>query len=834
MNIPERIKHYEEQAINKKKLLFSFLENFNIGNDRSINDYITDKILLLENSEPTRDNQGIEGNTYTYWMDGGLSWFYWYNTNLSQVTDKESISMSICNLKFHYVFNEIVHWQQKTVKIHTLMQQLQTHLKSMNIETELETTNFTYDPANVVSQYEFYYEKGVQKEPFFNIKLILKSNVDARGGMKAPKREKKYYSTSDNRKRREIRKTISSIHREGEFKSKQIENFKKLAQPFTRERLPELAQLNDKILAEFQLEYFDPFKFIDEGVSYKFDIANFKNYYINEFEHKNIYQYNSAIDPVFARKFLNRLNLMGLITFSYLNNSKKESESGLNIERLRQNYLIQKIKKRKNPFDAINNIFGDVKSHYITYFENFRCFNPFFIEKIDILLVEHNLFKYSKFIDTIDKYFMTLFRPAINSFIVDLNEELYRQHKVKLFIAGGDAMRRYNYDISFTSDIDCKLHIKNAGGGANAKESISSIVLKHVVKLRNYLEENITVVLADIISARNRGLEVFRHNHNNNEIRIDVLLNDADSRDYQQFRVRDNKKNDAMPVDLFSIDFRYNISYYNSDRLFNQFKHLVSILDVVIIDDKDFNEAYVETQPNGVAYASKMFLLQDFETTYTNEDMALGRISNDKTNKDIQRYNGLRLDDPDTYTPYINRIIQLLSSINIQEITHEGFREIIKKIIGRTFISIHDYFVLKELTQQDVAPILNMSTKQHSNEIMKFLNDITESTINLPFEDLNRNDPQYRLYNYNESTEDYIRRYLEIFYKINGEGRDGLFKHAAPFNIQELRSYITTIEFRPPAEPLQPVDYSARAARAAARAAARGSSGGGRGRQIKK
>ena len=43
---------------------------------------------------------------------------------------------------------------------------------------------------------------------------------------------------------------------------------------------------------------------------------------------------------------------------------------------------------------------------------------------------------------------MTLFRPAINAFIVEINRELFQNHNVKLFIAGGDAMRRYNYDIS--------------------------------------------------------------------------------------------------------------------------------------------------------------------------------------------------------------------------------------------------------------------------------------------------------------------------------------------------------------------------------------------------
>lgn len=777
MNIPQQITSFENQASSKKKLLFSFLEKFDIGNGRSINDYITDKVLLIENTDSS-DN-------YTYWMDGGLSWFYWYRENLKEASDKELISMMICNLKFHYVFNEVLAWQEKTKKMFILVEELHKVLSSLGIETELEITNFTYNQS-AIPEFDFYYSGAKQKEPFYNIKLILKSNK--KGGSRSP-----------SSKRKITREEMESIKRrkEREVRDRQVEDFKKLAEPFIREKLPEL---NDKILVEFQMEYFDPFNISKEEVNI-FDISRFKRSYIDEY--KYITKYDSFIEPIFARKFLNKLNLYGLITFSYLNNSKKESESGLNIERLRQVYLIQKLNKINisNPSKTINKVFGDIKQLYIRLFGKFKCFNGFFIEKIDNLLLEYNLTQYQSFIDFIDKYYMLLFRPAINSFIMDINKELFEKHNVKLFIAGGDAMRRYNYDISFTSDIDCKLHIKNATG-ENAKNEIAKIVMKHVVKLRNYLEERKAIVLSELISKRNKGLGVFEYMIDNQGIKIDVLLDDELKNKYQQFRVRDNKKNDAMPVDLYSIDFRYKISHYDisnpqQPKLINRFNHLISILDVVIIDEKDYHSADL-VEDNGVAYASREFLLKDFETTYTTEDMALGRISNDKAKKDILRYTQMSLENPDTYTPRMNGLISSIGSLNLATITKERFRFIIQKLINRNMINIRDFFVIKNLSSNDIKPLSRYPL------LIEYFNSIRDFKINLPFENLNRLDGFYNSYNYFTSNKDIIRYYLDIFTRISGDKNDGLFKHAAPFNNDELKRLLNIKEFKTPTVKLLP------------------------------
>jgi len=778
MNIPQQIALFENQAIDRKKLLFSFLEKFDIGNGRSINDYITDKVLLIENTEAS-DN-------YTYWMDGGLSWFYWYKENLNEVSEKEMISMMICNLKFHYVFNEVVAWQEKTKKMFVLVQDLQKVLSSLGIETDIEITNFTHHPS-AVPEFDFYYNGAKQKEPYYNIKLILKS--DKKGGSRSP---------SSKRRMTKLEMERIKMKKESEVKERKIEDFKKLAQPFTREKL---AELNDKILVEFHMEYFDPFN-VSKEVNV-FDIPRFKRSYIDEF--KYITKYDSFIEPVFARKFLNKLNLYGLITFSYLNNSKKESESGLNIERLRQVYLMQKLKRidYSNPLETINNVFGDIKKLYIRLFAKFKCFNNFFIEKIDNLLLEQNLKQYQSFIDFHDKYFMTLFRPAINAFIVEINRELFQNHNVKLFIAGGDAMRRYNYDISFTSDIDCKLHIKNAAG-ENAKNQIADIVMKHIVKLRNYFEEKKAIVFSEIISQRNRGLWVFEYIIGNQEIKIDVLLDDALKNKYQQFRVRDNKKNDAMPVDLYSLDFRYRISHNDisnprEPKLINQFNHLISILDVVIIDDKDFHSSDL-MEDNGVAYASKDFLLKDFEKTYTTEDMALGRISNDKARKDIQRYNQMSLENPDTYTLHMNGLIASIRTLNLSSITKERFRLIIQKIMNRNMVNIRDFFVIKNLSSSDIKPLSKYPL------LIEYLSSIKTLKSNLPFENLNRIDIFYYTYNYLTSNKDIIKNYLDIFNRISKVENDGLYKHAVPFNNEELKRLLNMTEFKTPAVKLLPYD----------------------------
>ena len=67
-----------------------------------------------------------------------------------------------------------------------------------------------------------------------------------------------------------------------------------------------------------------------------------------------------------------------------------------------------------------------------------------------------------------------------------------------------------------------------------------------------------------------------------------------------------------MPVNLYSIDFRYPVDLTENKnktitrRNEQHYKRQVALLDIVLSDDKDFDESdFVEV--DGIAYASKKF-----------------------------------------------------------------------------------------------------------------------------------------------------------------------------------------------------------------------------------
>jgi len=106
--------------------------------------------------------------------------------------------------------------------------------------------------------------------------------------------------------------------------------------------------------------------------------------------------------------------------------------------------------------------FTDILEKYTTIFNKTKSYNPFFVRKIeDIILQNTPPYQFEKFIEEVDKKIISTLRPSINSFIIEINKILLERYKVILFIAGGDAMRRYKEDITVTKDIDVKLYINN-------------------------------------------------------------------------------------------------------------------------------------------------------------------------------------------------------------------------------------------------------------------------------------------------------------------------------------------------------------------------------------
>lgn len=757
MDISNQINIFKRDSFSKKINLYAFLEKLEIHNHLSINDYITDEILTLErkkNKDPT----------YTYWVDGGLSWFYWYNENfdINPINFDSVMSMSICNLKFNYIFNDFNIWHDKIIKLYNITNKLNTILKNKGIICELICTNFDYNPNSYPSFDSFYtFQNDEKKNPFYNIKLIFKSyngsiDMEKEGGAKPPKKSKFSREEIKNKfkkalnqlkqKRLDIKEQVDQeILTLNDFKSK-LENF-----DFSNINL-----LNNKIIVEFQLEYYNPSKLTNQV----FNIQKFKDFYLVNQSKELIESDTVQIFPsLYKRQFLNRLNYFGLITISILNTSKAETkiepESEININAIRQKIFLNKFlninredfNNIKPQLDLIYNdlfksnilntitydtdkeliviaILDIIISYYNLLHSKYLNFNLFFGEKVTNIKYEFVYNYYTKFIDFIDRYFMILFRPVVNAFVREVNQELFDKHKIKLFIAGGDSMRRYNYNSSFTADIDTKLHFKNAQpeySGQNSfqiKQSIHNIIIKHLVILRNYFEENKNNnILSDFVSPTNKGIGVFKCNHNNINIEIDVLDKNL------QFRTRKIDKNITMPVDLYSLDFRYTVKIIDDNtpnkfrRLYN-YKRQVALLDIVFGDDKNFIETDL-IEINGVAYASKKFLLKDFETTYTNEHMALGRISNGKVDKDIIRYNEI---NDNSISKYINNVKLVQISKEISD-----FIELIS--IRKELNEFHNYLKLNERLYEIIIKLKNKN--QLTNQDILVINNLLINDINI-------------------------------------------------------------------------------------------------------
>ena len=687
MDITQKVEEYKKNAFDKKKLLFSFLENF------SINDKITDSIMEIEE---------IDSDDYVYWVDGGLSWYRWYNKNLSFNIENfdTAMAMSICNLKFNYIFNNNDKCKAKIEKLLEITEELKNFLNGIGFVCKIERSTIDY--------------KRADKTYLHNIKLILKESISKQSKM-----------DTGGGSEEEINKSLNEIRK---LRKQEIFNYKNDLDKFDDSYFD---SIKDKTIVEFNVENYKS----------EFKIKTFKQFYINN---------NDLLDDtttINKRYKLNILNDIGLLTFSIINNSRAETRidetSGINIEALRQKQFIERFNNlEKTEFDAIlaslkliyenlemqkSNldkysfethknqlivpILKIIGKFYNIVFFNSGVFKFYFENNVKDISYQYSYNYYYKFIDFVDRYLVTLFRPVINSFIREINKELFEKHKIKLFVAGGDSMRRYDYDSSFSADIDTKLHIQNAKSKTSMtkkeiEKSIFNIVMRHIVNAQNYFETNKIIVLEQLVSQRNNGQNVFKCENNDFKIYVNILTENVN---HYQFRTRKIDISVGMPVDLFSIDFKYFVKINENGREYVTERN-VALLDVVISKDKDYNpEDLIEI--DGVAYASQSFLLKDLTTTYETEKMALGRLSNGKVNKDIDRFKKMMddteisIDNKDVKNAVAKELNDLkeynynekITELNEILISHERLSEIIEKLRNKKNYNKKDEFFMRNL-----------------------------------------------------------------------------------------------------------------------------------------
>lgn len=407
------VKKFINDGLYIKKKLFEFLETNNI------NDFIADKIWFME-------HLNLINNNYTYWTDGGLSWFY--NLKNDKITDEEKFKFMICNLHFYYIFNDKLLSIQKIKELYDLTIIVQNFIKStLNIDTDIITTNFEYNDGNFIFNND---ENSILKQNILNIKLILKTTNIITGG-------------------------------NNNSSSSSYIDFKPI-----RYSIKDLAILDNKIALEFTLDCLDKTT----------DINKFNELYII-IPKKNNYKINQ--NPLIVRKKLNRLNITGLMTYNFIYINKIEDNSGLNIEKLRLNIYINYFLNKPNKFlNFFQNILNNYKSVY-------KPLNPIVIQKISSFIYDYKYPFLSSHINTINKYYIAKIRPIINSCLLNINKEISVYNAV-LMIKSGESLRRYDENISFTNDIDTVLYYNNN----DDYEKIKKIVINNLFKFRCYIEDN--------------------------------------------------------------------------------------------------------------------------------------------------------------------------------------------------------------------------------------------------------------------------------------------------------------------------------------------------------
>jgi hypothetical protein len=517
--------------------------------------------------------------------------------------------------------------------------------------------------------------------------------------------------------------------------------------------------LNNKTVVEFNLEYILPNNITNDI----FDINSIKKNYIN-IPKNNTYKNNEK--PLKLLKKLNRFNELGLMTYSYINGLKIDIYAGFNTEKMRQTYFIKHFLSSQTKFKKY---FENLLTIYKNIFKDTIKYNNRFIQTVEELIYTNTINNYEKFISSINNYFIIKIRPALNTFINEINEELTK-YNVKLFIVGGDAMRRYDNNISPTNDIDTKLYLKNISDDPDnfekIKDKIMIILHDNIIKLRNYFEDNKENYYNELLLFQKEGLDFLTLKKNNIEFSVEELKNS-----YQHFSIHEHKKKTLDKfINLLSFGLRFYINVYdisnpNEPILLNRHNHLLQILDISIEDDYEFKKKYY-IDKFGIPVASLEFLLKNTEKLYEYEDDALRRISNFKYIKDIKRYNRLY----DIYSSNIEAIDEYADVKKLNGLSND-IMELINKYKKSIAFELYDFILIKKLLKNPEK--LKEISKYPI--LLKFFTDISESNINLPNENINEIDNNYKKYNFRNSKNPIILKYLKLAKKFNKDNNNTFF-----------------------------------------------------------
>lgn len=869
--INDIVNELKQKVADKKKFLSKFLQCHKFGNNMSINEYVIDSLMKTEPDQSHSNDHKI----YTYYIGGGYSWNsldHMFITSGNTNQENFAISNIVGILEVVYMFNNLSELKKKIEYLYTtLFIPLQKILNDNNLPTKIEFENIVID---MNQNFKYDYNYTLFKPLQFKLKLVIEdTGMDTSGGSKKKKKiptkhtkrklkTKLRKSVRTYKKRKQkggvvvgkyelIRNILASIIDDNRCPVKTPEEIKKTYNTFS--------------ILEFKFEYY-----------FKNDTKN---------DEKEIFILNFHKDLIDSNSHPNKLNLYGVLLYSYLYTYDKKNDMGLNINYYRQKLFLDKHKETPG---QIKETFEKILTFYENNFKN-RLFDKYFVDKIENIINKYSSYHYEAYIDFFSRLFVSYFRPAVNAFIVEINKELNTTFGIKLFIAGGDAMRRYDPDISFTKDIDTKLYIKNViedKGVQNrlykslpkeviraseslathkldidsdvivmenqrkgvVKKKIIDIIVKHIVKLRNFLETNLPNVLKNYTFSKYASDTEY-------DYYICFSVVPFIKKENQRFRTREIRKSKEFPVDLYSIDFKTyiiklekgveiktvlekddeietikdNIKNIKNeikkknkelkisiqedktvieneiksliaslnenktnlkkieDEIKTKIKELdISVLDVVLEDDGNYFANY--HTDDIVPVASPYFIIKDFNTTYDNEDRTLARMASNKYVKDIERYKKMYEKYEQQPNLQHNELFDITINYDIykENITDTEFVIKVQSIVNK--IKNQQQFILEDFIR--IIDIVNHNNFNNLNDnIQTIFRKIANLQTNILFEDLNKIQDKYKIIanEYTLTKHTFDREYHKLFsYMVSL--KDGKQKHKISFSNQMIQS----------------------------------------------
>lgn len=320
------------------------------------------------------------------------------------------------------------------------------------------------------------------------------------------------------------------------------------------------------------------------------------------------------------------LRIDSLLMFNqFINTSRKEK--GINVDMYRREFILNMLDKtqninRTNAYLIVFKLFESVFKYIPTSFD---------IRRKLMLEIVNSAYDLEK---NLSRLVILYFRNVINYFIDLIAKDLaldYSQDDVFIVIIGGDATRRYIFDItSESADIDCRVYISSKL--YKKKNDIINRITKYAVILQNILE----TLKYDLIDRNYHAVKIISDN-----IRVSsMVVNDEPQLSVRVFDKHNKRKCSNLQgfvVDLISLDYSILNQIIIGDTSRN-IKTKVAFLDIVI-KENTAGLKYNDIVNKNTNVASKNFLRREIERMYSSNEDIISRYWSGKTNNDLTRYN---------------------------------------------------------------------------------------------------------------------------------------------------------------------------------------------------